>query len=120
MRWFGDPWPHPDRRAPACEDDTARVPTPVGAECLWGCGEPIGEDHRGFVIPCIDTDGAELRPAHLECQTRSVVGPLAHLDRRCSCYGGDGHAPPPGMTRWDEAREVFRRLEAGELYRWPG
>ena len=52
---------------------------------------------------------------HKECQFRQVAGGLAHHEGRCYCHGGDGEGTP-GMTLREEAVEVWRRMQAGELY----
>ena len=43
---------------------------------------------------------------------REVAGPLAHLERRCHHYGGEGNGTP-GMTRRQEALEVWRLMTQG-------
>lgn len=88
MRWFGEPWPSADERAPVCLDDAARIDTPVGAPCLL-CGELIDTDDRGVEIPNITlgADGAAsvVRAyEHIECQTRSALGNLHHVLGRCT------------------------------------
>lgn len=54
MKWFGDPWPSAEYRAPVCEDDADRVPVPVGGSCAY-CDKPISERDRGIVIPHLGT-----------------------------------------------------------------
>lgn len=67
MRWFGEPWPRADYRAPACEDDDLRVPVPVGKECVF-CGEPIEEGDRGVMIPHLTEEWLSIEAqAHLNC-----------------------------------------------------
>ncbi|HEX8249012.1 MAG TPA: hypothetical protein VF599_12615 [Pyrinomonadaceae bacterium] len=34
------------------------------------------------------------KPLHYECALRSVVGSLAHQQRRCSCFSGTGEDEP--------------------------
>lgn len=92
MKWFGEPWPAADFRAPVCEDDTERIPTPVGEPCLW-CGEPIADRDRGQMI----FGPPALVPAHIECLTRQAFGGPAHLQGTCSCCGGTND-PDLGMT----------------------
>lgn len=109
--WFGRPWP-----SGVCYDDDGRLredmrkPFPAGESCLY-CDEPFDEaaGHSGKAMPCMKADGsAEIRHAHKECQFREVMGPLAHLERRCRCFGGTDHVTP-GMTPRQEALEVWRR-----------
>jgi hypothetical protein len=84
--WFGNPWPSAQLRAPVCEDDALRIPTPVGSQCMH-CGELIDEDDRGLMYPGFvdaDSDGepryrAEMLYCHIECNIRSVMGCSANL-----------------------------------------
>lgn len=91
MKWFGQSW-----GAPACEPGD-RVETPVGRLCLW-CQEPIAAGDQGFLIPHVDTT-ITLKPHHLECQIRSIVGGVNHIEGRCLCCGGTEDPDPPGLTR---------------------
>lgn len=102
-QWFGEPWPSAELRAPVCDDDALRVPTPVGEGCMW-CLEEIGAEDRGVVVPCVEMrlgrQVVELRPIHIECHVRSALVP-AHLLGTCSCHGVDAPAaddPDLGMT----------------------
>lgn len=55
------------------------------------------------------TEAANL---HAECAFRMVGGSVAHQQRRCSCYGGDGTP-----TLREDARAAFdyyRRMMTGE------
>lgn len=53
VRYFGDPWPHPERRAGICDNDQFKVPVEkiVGQKCLE-CNEPIKANHRGVITAC--------------------------------------------------------------------
>lgn len=87
--WFGDPWPTAELRAPVCENDADRVPTPVGRACLQ-CDRPVADGDRGVLIPHVfakGPDGWEMRPQHLDCLLRAI---LPGYDGR---YGTT--APPP-------------------------
>lgn len=79
---------------------------PVGQLCLQ-CDEPIGQSDDGLVTMVLRSmsEPATREPVHAECQLRSVVGSLAHLEKRCSCYGGTDHETP-GLTRRQEAIAV--------------
>jgi hypothetical protein len=93
-----------------------RKPFPGGESCLY-CGEPFDEaaGDSGQATPCLRADGTtEIAHVHKECQLRSVVGGLAHLEGRCSCHGGTTETP--GMTARQEAVEIWRRHHAGELF----
>lgn len=110
MKWFGEPWPSADLRAPVCEEEGWRVPVPVGSSCLL-CEEPIEAADRGVITVAIEAgpDGepfGRLAAAHIECWIRQTSGPLAHLERRCPCFGGIDHETP-GLTRRQEALAVM-------------
>lgn len=95
-RWFGEPWPSAELRAPVCEDDTLRVPVPLGYHCQH-CIRAFADDDQGIVMaytgPIVDDivftvavdDGTPLAhsqlvvAAHLECFLRSILGPAAAL-----------------------------------------
>lgn len=103
--WFGEPWPQPDFRAPICQDDRLRVPVPVGERCSY-CDEPVEADHAGsFVWDA--TTGVPI-PIHKECSVRSVAGPVAYLEGRCTHAGGTEPCEPEGQT----AREGALATEA--------
>lgn len=111
--WFGEPW-----SSFVCYDENGRLleemqkPFPAGESCLF-CGVPFdeGAGDSGKAMP--SPEG--IRHAHKECILMNVTGSLAHHEGRCRCHGGDGTMP--GMTLRQEALEVWRRLQAGTLYR---
>jgi hypothetical protein len=115
--WFGEPWP-----SGICYDDDGqliadmRKPFPVGESCFQ-CGELLDEaaGDSGKAMPFTDATGCRIVHAHKECLFMDVAGPLAHLERRCRHFGGDEHGTP-GMTRREEAIEVWSRLQAGTLF----
>ena len=86
MHWWGDPWPSEHIRAPICENDELRIPTPVGLPCMW-CEELIQMGDRGedMVVVMPDNENgvvAKTAYMHLECQFRQVMGgPRAHPRR---------------------------------------
>jgi len=42
---------------------------------------------------------------HVECGFRILAGSVAHIEKRCSCFGGkDWNLDPPGLTRREAAR----------------
>ena len=80
MRWFGEPWPSPERRAPVCEDDAKRMEVPAGEPCSGQCGRLIETSDRGVAIPFL-TGGPNWTPIqmdetyfHAKCFLRMVVG----------------------------------------------
>jgi hypothetical protein len=115
--WFGEPW-----WSYVCYDEAGRLieemrkPFPAGESCLH-CLVPFDEaaGHSGQAMPATLADGTcVIRHAHKECLLRDVLGPLAHIERRCHCFGGDGNTMP-GMTAWEEAQEVWRLHQARML-----
>lgn len=111
--WFGEPWP-----SFVCYDENDRLleelrkPFPAGEKCLL-CDEPFDEaaGDSGKAMPF---NGA-VRHVHKECMLMDVVGSLAHHEGRCRCHGGTGETP--GLSVRQEAVKVWRRLQAGTLYR---
>jgi hypothetical protein len=108
VKWFGDPWPSDELRASVCESPNDRVGTPEGEPCLW-CDEPIAENDRGVILPVgdLDSDGrffTTIRPCHIECNVRSVVGSLDHLTGHCSCSGKE---PVSGLSSREDALAVW-------------
>lgn len=81
--YFGVRWD-----APAFED-AIEVPTPVGEACLM-CQEPVDEGESGVLTPYLGDleNGPDLRAVHIECWLRSLLGSVAHLEGRCTCFGG--------------------------------
>lgn len=65
-------------------------------------------------MPFLSATGLAIIHVHKECGLREVVGSLAHIERRCSCYGGENDRTP-GMTLRAEALEIWRRLQSGEF-----
>jgi hypothetical protein len=58
--------------------------------CLY-CQEPVLETDRQETTTIARKDGAsEVQTVHYECLARSILGSVAHQQKRCSCYGGDG------------------------------
>ena len=116
--WFGEPW-----WSYVCYDEDGRLiaemrkPFPAGEKCLH-CDEPFSEEagDSGQAMPFLGEVGhAKIGHVHKECQFMNVVGPLAHHERMCRCYGGDS-SETAGMTRRQEALEVWRRMRAGALF----
>lgn len=117
--WFGEPWD-----SGVCYDDDGTLRSdvhktfPAGESCFY-CGEPFSEEagDSGKAMPCTTADGtARIVHVHKECMLREVIGPLAHHEGRCHCHGGEGNGTP-GMTLREEAIEVWRRMQTGELFR---
>lgn len=115
--WFGEPW-----WSYVCYDEAGqligemRKAFPAGQSCLY-CGEQFSEaaGDSGQATLAVTTEGARIAHVHKECQFRQVAGGLAHHEKRCHCYGGDGDGTP-GMTLREEAAEVWRLMRAGKLF----
>ncbi|HEY0933723.1 MAG TPA: hypothetical protein VGD91_08275 [Trebonia sp.] len=115
--WFGEPW-----WSFVCYDEDGRLleerrlPFPSGESCLY-CEELLDEaaGDSGEAMTAVTLEGARQAYMHKECQMRQVIGGLAHHEGRCHCHGGDGQETP-GMTRRQEALEVWRRLQEGSLF----
>ena len=80
MKWFGEPWPSDDRRAPVCEDDADRVdPPPPGELCVF-CNQGFKPDAQGVKMPHMARPSPrELvtyvwRYCHLECLLGNIWG----------------------------------------------
>ncbi len=51
------------------------------------CGEPIGDERT------------HSQGMHVECVLRTIVGSVAHIQKRCGCYvPGSKESDPPHMT----------------------
>lgn len=80
MKWFGEPWPSEELRASVCEDDTQRIPVPVGEECTL-CTEEIMQNDRGVALGHLQVDEVnphltwiEQRYVHVDCLVKNVGG----------------------------------------------
>lgn len=85
VRFFGEPWPTADERAPICEDDAYRVDAPVGRRCIR-CEKRLQASDRGLLtaaspeIPLAWTmlvGGLQQSVCayHLECFLLETLGP---------------------------------------------
>lgn len=80
--YFGVRW-----NAPAFED-AVELPCPVGEKCLL-CSQEVVDGESGVITGYVDAEGnGGLAPQHIECFLRSTLGSVAHLEMRCTCYGG--------------------------------
>ena len=91
-KWFGEPWPSAEQRAPVCEDDADKVdPPPAGEECVF-CGEGFAPDAQGIMMPHLTAiNRAEWGYSHIEC----LVDNVTVLDGRRTSTGD----PAPGPER---------------------
>lgn len=120
LHWFGSHW-----GAPMC-NQSAHIATPAGHVCEW-CEHPIEADDRGVVVEAAgpgDEGGLRLseggvaaggpgkpvRAYHLECHLRTVLGSAGHIERRCTCFGGEDE-DPPGLTKREAAHAAVAAFE---------
>lgn len=77
-------------------------PEPPHNLCGW-CREPVDLEN--------DNHPAYREAMHYECGIRLMVGSVAHLEGRCSCYvPGATETDPPGMTLREAAVAAFQRF----------
>lgn len=84
--------------------------------CLW-CGEEISGEEllNASSVAYLTAEGHQTRYFHHECGFRTAMGSLAHMQQRCSCYGGT-EDDPPEMTKRQAARaalEAYLRRQGG-------
>ncbi len=93
MQWFGESWGSEVNYA------VLKTNAPAGQPCLH-CEELIAENDSGVLMWCVPMPPKEpaYRPLHHECWVRMGVGSVGHLEKRCSCHGGD-EEDPPDMTK---------------------
>jgi hypothetical protein len=128
VRFFGDPWPNEERRAPICEDDRFRVPVEdvAGNKCLE-CQEVIKLGQRGVITACGmriwghfwlefnsvpedegDVSGqpvkAPVAAYHLGCWLREVVGGVMseRIQERMHLRPGDVPLTPAEVDELEE------------------
>lgn len=83
--FFGSPWrallDHPHRL----------IPTPIDKPCLH-CEELIHVGDRGVLIAVVTRLGpapeSMISNVHLECDIRSKLGGMSHMEKRCLCFKG--------------------------------
>jgi hypothetical protein len=107
-QWFGRRWD-----APLLDGCVVEVPVPVGRSCLF-CGEPIAAGDCGLMRLALggtpEKPTASWEPAHMECDLRTMIGDVAHLDGQCRCSGAAVDEPEPAQSFRDEARAVLARV----------
>lgn len=73
--------------------------------CTW-CEEPVTkDDERAPIINEV---------WHRECGIRAIVGTMAHIQGRCSCFApfnDPEEEDPPGMTRREAARAAAKAAD---------
>jgi hypothetical protein len=89
---------------------------PPGEVCLR-CEEPITPDDGGYGTPMVTATGVGFAWHHEECFIRQMVGSVAHINQRCSCFVANSHEEdPPGLSRRQAARAAmfaWNRLRVG-------
>lgn len=82
-------------------------------ECPY-CEEPILEGEETRDIGHLGADGPAMFRWHIECSARLVIGSIAHIQGRCSCFVEGGEDDPPGVSLREGARlalaEYRRRI----------
>lgn len=101
MQWFG-----PRPFGPICEPSQERA-IPVGQMCLW-CDEEIVPGDSGFLAVAIDDEVARRKAWHRECFLRTLSGSIAHVEKRCSCFGGTDPEHEPHFSKREEAQIAVR------------
>jgi hypothetical protein len=80
-------------------------------DCIY-CHEPVLPKEESPIGPL----GAHL---HHECSFRSIIGSVAHIEQRCSCYvDGSTESDPPAMSLREGARaalSAYQRLHDPEV-----
>jgi hypothetical protein len=96
-------------------DDAPEVHPPTGALCAW-CGEVFLATDDGIVVDAVGletvalSDGTDGLPYHRVCFLRTIIGSVAHVEERCSCFvPGADEGDPPGMTKRQAAELALRR-----------
>ena len=80
-------------------------------DCIF-CDEPVlPEDESDESVNC--------KPVHRECMARSLLGSVAHAQRRCSCFiPGSTEGDPDGMTKREAARAAVAAHQLASVGRW--
>ena len=106
-RWFGRRWD-----APMLDDNVVEVPVPAGQPCMY-CGELIAAGDCGLMRIALGGTAKEptasLKPAHMECDLRTMIGDVAHIEGRCRCSGVTTE-PEPAVSFRDEARATLAHV----------
>jgi hypothetical protein len=86
---------------------------PVNTICAH-CEEPIRQDDSGFSLISVDEHGHGNRVyEHRACFLRTVLGSVAHIEERCSCFvPGATCTDPEGMTRRQAAEAAVSLYES--------
>lgn len=86
-------------------DDSRELPTDVAEAMFNGevvtrcpfCVEPLGIEDDIFITPSIRS--------HLECNIRSAMGDVQHLEGRCLCSRGRGNEVTYDSDHYETYRE---------------
>jgi hypothetical protein len=77
--------------------------SPIHATCAW-CHELIQRGENGV-------DHGNGNCEHIECFITSIVGSIAHQERRCTCYDGFTDCKNDEMSRRDIAKVAFKNWQ---------
>lgn len=72
VRWFGTPWPSPEKPAPVCQDPRAQVDVPLGKICI-SCSFAFRPSDQGVGIPFLSDEPPAYVWYHLRCWLRQVL-----------------------------------------------
>lgn len=98
IKWFGKMYTAP------VYFETPEAATPAGADCFY-CEEVIAGNDDGW----FDSGG---NPFHRPCWLRMVIGSVAHIEGRCSCFvPGADEGDAPGLTKRAAAEAALRAFE---------
>ena len=106
MRCFGEPWRTLGEPWNEMTKTMEQIPVPT-SDCDW-CQEKFIETDRGLGIP--DALSENFTYYHVDCFLRTIFGSVGHLQKKCSCYGGDMEDPPE-MTLREAATASVKEYE---------
>lgn len=95
--WHGRKWDAP------MTDDAIEMPEELAEVLLAGssvcdfCKEPLLATDDVFLTPW--------NSSHLECNVRSGLGDIQHLEKRCLCFLGSGNEVTHESDHFDSYRE---------------
>lgn len=98
-----------------------RIPTPVGTACNY-CEEMFIVGDVGFsLMECSNDDDQftyERVFLHHACFMRGIIGSVAHIEKRCSCFGpGGSDQDDPGLSRREAAEASLAAYQRGPAAR---
>jgi len=84
----------------------------IGTECVY-CKEPLEAGDLVLPVNMVIDGVAEQRLEHRNCGLRRMIGSVAHVQKRCSCYiEGATETDPPELTKRQAADLAVELWEA--------